>query len=678
MLMVLEIVYLKVLKKILQYKYFYIILTIVVLISSLIRIDINNKKNINKVFDENELVITNIKYQNNHYVIELKGHEKYLSYRKEFPYDIGDKVKGSLKRITQNTIPNVFNYEDYLKIRGIFYELEINEIKLVSYNKSIINNIKKWLRNKINERENKEFLYAFIMGDTSNLDSGIKEKFSFNGLSYLLVIGTFKIMIITKIMEKIKRKTRMKEEIYIGLVITVFFFYFSLVNIKVGIVKSGLCYIIKRLMKYWNIKTRYYNIILLVWNIILLFNPYHLINSAFYYSFIISLGISLNNKRIKGNYFKRLLMFSIKCFLLTLPLNIYYNYEINILSIILNIIFIPLVYYIIFPLCIISFILPFFSSILDFFLSLLIDMNNLFSNITLLSIILRKPSIILIIIYYVIIMLTFKNKKYFVILLFILIIHMNINKIIKEDLVIFFDVGQGDSILLKNNNIVNLIDTGGSLYYDYDKKIIKSLKSFGINKVNNLIISHGDYDHMGDTLDLINNFKVEKVIFNCGEFNELENELINELFKKNIKYYSCIKELNIDKFKLYFLQTKEYDNENDNSNVIYTELNGYKFMFMGDASTTTEKEILNKYNLPNIDVLKVGHHGSKTSSSKEFINEINPKYCIISVGKNNRYGHPNKEVLNNLANSKIYRNDIDGSIMFKIKNNKLQIETCSP
>ncbi len=126
------------------------------------------------------------------------------------------------------------------------------------------------------------------------------------------------------------------------------------------------------------------------------------------------------------------------------------------------------------------------------------------------------------------------------------------------------------------------------------------------------------------------------------------------------------------------MQTKEYDNENDNSNVIYTELNNYKFMLMGDASINTEKEIMNIYNLPDIDVLKVGHHGSKTSSGIEFINDINPKYSIISVGKNNRYGHPNKGVLDNLENSKIYRTDEDGSIMFKIKNNKLKIETCYP
>ena len=183
---------------------------------------------------------------------------------------------------------------------------------------------------------------------------------------------------------------------------------------------------------------------------------------------------------------------------------------------------------------------------------------------------------------------------------------------------------------------------------------------------------------MGEAINLVNNFKEENVIFNCGEYNDLEKELIKVLDKKNIKYYSCIKELNIDKNKLYFLQTKEYDNENDNSNVIYTKLDGYNFMFMGDASITTEKEILNKYNLPNIDVLKAGHHGSKTSSGKEFIDEIKPKYSVISVGKNNRYGHPNKEVLENLKESKIYRTDQDGSIMFKISNNKLKIKTCSP
>ena len=183
---------------------------------------------------------------------------------------------------------------------------------------------------------------------------------------------------------------------------------------------------------------------------------------------------------------------------------------------------------------------------------------------------------------------------------------------------------------------------------------------------------------MGEAINLVNNFKVEKVIFNCGEFNDLEQELIKVLNKKKIPYYSCIKELNIDNNKLYFFLFKEYDNENDNSNVIYTEIDGYKFMFMGDAGIQKEKDILEKYNISDIDVLKVGHHGSRTSSGEDFINEMIPEYSVISVGKNNKYGHPNKEVLNTLEDSKIYRTDQDGSIMFKVKNNKLKIETCSP
>ena len=193
-----------------------------------------------------------------------------------------------------------------------------------------------------------------------------------------------------------------------------------------------------------------------------------------------------------------------------------------------------------------------------------------------------------------------------------------------------------------------------------------------------LILTHGDYDHMGEAVNLVNNFKVEKVIFNCGEFNELERDLIKILDKKKIPYYSCIKELNIDENKLYFLNNKDYGNENDNSSVIYTELNNHKFLFMGAAGVEVEEDLIKKYNVQDIDVLKVGHHGSKTSSSQKFIDEITPKYSIISVGKNNRYGHPNDNVLDNLEESKIYRTDQDGSIMFKIKRDNLEIKNCTP
>ena len=97
---------------------------------------------------------------------------------------------------------------------------------------------------------------------------------------------------------------------------------------------------------------------------------------------------------------------------------------------------------------------------------------------------------------------------------------------------------------------------------------------------------------------------------------------------------------------------------------------------MGDADTTVEEKIIKKYNLKNIDILKVGHHGSKTSSSSNFIKYTNPLSAVISVGINNKFGHPNKETIDNLSNSEIYRTDQEGSIEFKIKDNKLEIRTC--
>ena len=258
-----------------------------------------------------------------------------------------------------------------------------------------------------------------------------------------------------------------------------------------------------------------------------------------------------------------------------------------------------------------------------------------------------------------------------------LFIHNNIKYFSYQDKITFIDVGQGDSILLELGNKNVLVDTGGNTFSDYNmalNKLIPYFKSLGIKKIDYLILSHGDYDHMGESINLINDFKVSKVIFNKGKYNDLELDLIKLLDDKKISYYQNIKQLNINNHKLYFLNDELYADENDNSLIIYTIINGYKIMLMGDASNLVEKDIIQKYKLDNIDILKVGHHGSKTSSSKEFIEVINPKYAVISVGANNWYGHPNKEILENLNTSNIYRTDINGSI--KIKLDKLEIKTC--
>ena len=662
----------KVLRIVLQHKYIVIILWIIVVLVSLIRLNFVHSKYFG---NENDFVLTVIskKEKDDLFYVELKGKEILIGYYESFPFDIGDVVivKGKLLEIEEKTIPNVFNYKKYLQSREIYYQLEISEISLKQQNNNLLNKLKSAVINKIKLMNNKEYLYAFILGDSFYFDSEKKEMFSSNGIIFLLSIGAFQIYTISNILKYIKRKWKISFFIYFIIMAIVLFIYLYLTSAKIGVLKNGLLLLIEELLRKRKQKYLKNNLLLIISIFLLLINPGYLYSISFWYSFIIKYGITLLKKQKKKWHI------SIYAFILSIPLLIINNYEVNVIACLLGMVLFPLVNYLLFPLAVISLFMPFLSIFFDILINVFESINHFFYHWPFLVFVFRKPSLLVIIIYYLIIFKSLINIKFLYLFIFILVVHHNINYFINYQEITFLDVGQGDSILLQLNNKALLIDTGGSYSKNLSNDIMTYIKSLGISKIT-LILTHGDYDHMGEAIKLVNNFKVEKVIFNCGEFNDLEQELIKVLDKKKIPYYSCIKELNIGNNKLYFLQTKEYDNENDNSNVVYTEINGYKFMFMGDAGIEKERDILDKYNINNIDVLKVGHHGSKTSSSEDFINGINPKYSIISVGKNNRYGHPNKEALNTLEQSKVYRTDQDGSIMFKIKNNKLKIETCGP
>ena len=590
------------------------------------------------------------------------------------------KVQGKLVVPSKRKNINLFDYKNYLYSKNIHYLIYTDNISIINNHVSVLYYLKQIVLNKINNNNSKKYLYAFILGDTSLLDDNIINSYKNNGITHLFAISgmhiTFIYSILLHILTKIIKGT---SKYYI--IIFLLFIYAFLSDFSISIIRSILLLVICIINKLLNINCNKNFILALMISFLLIYNPYYIYNLGFIYSFLISyLLVNLNIK--DNNYIINIFKSSLLISLITIPITINTSFSINLLSIILNCIFIPIVSFIVFPLSLLTFFIPYLSILLNFFINVMEYISLFFNNIKTFTIILCHISIVSVVIYEIFIIfiinkLINKKNKYIFFIFIVLFIHNNIRFFDTFYSIDYINVDQGDSILITfpRNKANILIDCPNNKAMEV---IIPYLKSKGAKYLDYLIITHGDNDHIGGSIDLINNYDVKSVIFNCGPYNDLEKELIKVLDKKHIRYYSCIKELNIDKNKLYFLQTKVYDNENDNSNVIITELDGYKFMFMGDASSITEKEIMNKYNLPNIDVLKVGHHGSKTSSSIEFINEINPKYSVISVGKNNRYGHPNKEVLDNLNNSKIYRTDEDGSIMFKIKNNKLKIETCSP
>ena len=675
----------KKLKNILQCNYIFHILLVLSLIYSFIFINFIIVKSEYKDGDKNLYgTVIDYKKSKDKTTIWVKGKEKVLvNYYSDINVSYGDYiyVYGVFKKPKENGNFNLFNYKRYLLSNKINYVVTASKITIIKKNDNIFYTLKNNLLKRIESaNKSKGYILAFLYADKSLIEKDIYTKYQKIGVSHLFAVSGMHVSLISivllKLLNKIKER---KRYIIVSIFLSIYLF---LTNFTISMVRATFQFILFFINKSFKLNIDNSNLVLFLFSILVIINPYNIYNIGFLFSFIISFTLIRCSKLIKGKFIIKSLKTSLISFFSSMPVLINNFFEVNFLGIILNIIYIPFVSYILFPLSLVTVLFPSLDNILYMFISYFEKITDFFSNIKFLSFSICKMNIFLIIIYYIIFIYILKRKKkliYKIIIVIISLIFLINNGRIVNNEVSILNVGQGDSSLirLKNKNI--LIDTGGNINYDISKNIlIPYFKSVGIKKIDYLVLTHGDYDHMGEAINLVENFKVEKVIFNCGPYNDLEQELIKVLDKKKIKYYSCIKELNIDNNKLYFLQTKEYDNENDNSNVIYSELNVYKFMFMGDASVTTEKEIMNKYNLPDIDVLKVGHHGSKTSSSKGFINVINPKYSIISVGKNNRYGHPNKEVLENLSKSKIYRTDQDGSIMFKIKNNKLKIGTCLP
>ena len=673
------------LRKILLLNYLYIFLLVIVLLISAIRIFTYQKNSISNnitssinsyQITEEKLVLYLNKYKVicNYYFKSNKEKDYYKDYIK-----VGDiyNVKGVIKVPEEPTTKGLFNYKKYLRTKDIDYIMTIKSIKKIKSTNNLFYIFKRSIIKRLN---NNPYLYTFLLGDKSLISKDVLSSYQGNGISHLFAISGMHISLLSGIILKVLRKlNENKRYLITGILL---FIYLLLVGFSPSILRGVLFFYIFNINKIYYFYINKINLYIVVLSITLLINPFYIFDIGFLYSFSISLILLIKSDYLNtSSYFKSLFRTSLLSFFISLPISLYNYSSINVLSIILNLFYVPLVSIIIFPLSLIVFLVPKLSVIYNYLIKVLENTSLLFSKIEITKLVFIRLNIFYYIILFIIIyLIIIKSTKRIYIVLIVLFIHYLYPIIINNNFIEFIDVGQGDSTIIHYNKKTILIDTGGIV--GSNNSIVKNttiniLKQKGIKKIDYLVLTHGDYDHIGEANILIENYRVEKVIFNCGSYNYLEKELIKSLKENNIKYYSCIKELNINNNKLYFLQTKDFGNENDNSNVIYIEVDGHKLMFMGDASSTTEKEILKKYNISNIDVLKVGHHGSSTSSSIEFIEEINPKYSIISVGKNNRYGHPNKEVLNNLEKSKIYRTDKQGSILFRIKNNELKIETCS-
>lgn len=233
----------------------------------------------------------------------------------------------------------------------------------------------------------------------------------------------------------------------------------------------------------------------------------------------------------------------------------------------------------------------------------------------------------------------------------------------------YFNVGQGDSILIQVNN-KNLLIDGGSK--DKESQLIKDLKDFSVKKLDYVITTHPHEDHIGGMGQVIKNFDIgkfyaPKVTSNTKTFEYMVNQLNNKNLKINIIKPGMGSDIDLGKntkVEIFSPNSSSYDNLNNYSPIIKISYKETSFLFTGDAEKLSEKEVLEKGYAIQSDVLKIGHHGSSSSTSKEFLNKVNPKMAVISVGKNNDYGHPHKETISSLKNKgiKYFRTDEEGTI----------------
>lgn len=662
------------LRHILQSKYLIKIITIIIFIITLLYTNYYPFKSKYTKEDKEFIgIVTKCEVEEDKITIEIKAKEKLLiTYKyqdKEFNnLSYGDKikVKGTLITPSKNTNQNTFNYQKYLYHKKIYYLVKASSINKIANNHNYLYTIKNTLYQKIDKLKSSNYIKTLLFCDNT-LSKEIKESYRINGISHLFSVSgmhiNFFVSIIYLYLNKITYNKRIKY-----LITNIFIITYLILFPSSSLLRSAVMSILYSINYLLKLKIKKIDILLLTLGVSLLINPFIIYDLGYIYSYTITFFLVLSSSTLKKkNKINKIIYISLLSFLVSIPITIYNSFEINIISILLNIILVPIISIIILPLTILTYIFPILDSILYLFTNTLETISLFISKINITKIIFPKPSLLIIVLYYIIILLSYQNKKYFylnIILLIIIYISPYLNSNFE---VVMFEVGEADCHLIKypyNKNTI-LIDTGKN-EYKIKNEVIPYLKSIGIKKIDYLIITHGDLDHIGGSITLINNFQVKNVILNKGTFTDIEKELIKNLNKKKIPYQININKINISNHTIYLLNNTKYNNENDNSIITYFTYQKYKFLYMGDASITTEDNLLENYNLNNISILKVGHHGSNTSSSKDFISQINPSISLISVGENNIYHHPNKEVINNLSKSRIYRTDINNMVKLTI------------
>lgn len=613
-------------------------------------------------------------------------------------------IEGEFKQPEEARNYKGYNYKQYLKTKKIIGTVELEKAKILkSSNGSFIHNIQKYIKDTINGTltdEEGNLLLAILLGDKDKLSEDIQESFKTSNLSHMLAVsGAHVSYIILGLTYVLQNSIIGKKN---GKIVCIIFLlaFMAITNFTPSVTRACIMAILTLFSGIIYRKSDVYTNISVAALITLIFNPYSLLDLGFQLSYGGTIGIIIFIKRIQEkksnskviNYIKQMALVSIYANIIIIPIMMYHFNTVSFTFIISNIMASPILGIIVitgFLFIIASITVKPLTRLIAIFikpiLSILIKISQICSKLPFSNILVVTPYMFNVISYYAIILYCIKSKKnnkckIIICLLIVLILINFIIYIFPQKLRIFFiDVGQGDStLIITPDKKTVLIDGGGSDSFDVGEKVLLPyLLDRRILKIDYVLISHFDTDHCGGILTIMEKVKVKNIIIS----EQAEHSENYERFKKlmihkkirliEVKKWDKIKIGRYSEFKILFPTSRLLSENplNNNSIVAQFNYNNFKMLFTGDIEKLAEQQILKAEKAEiRADILKVAHHGSKTSSIPEFIKAVKPKIALIGVGKNNTFGHPNQQTIKNLENIKcrIYRTDLQGEIIIKI------------
>lgn len=645
----------------------------------------------------------------------------------QIPVGLICPVKGSLIVPEASRNENSFNYQQYLKQQHIHWILKVEDISWSHCSNtsfSIVTKLQNFRQQGItyvNEHfpsEASGFVTALLFGDQTYIDEDVLSNYQRLGIVHLLAISGLHVSFLTGMLFFLGIRIGVTRERMLLLLLLFLPMYVILSGASPSVLRSCCMAMLFLLLLLWKKRISANMAIGIVYLLMLFAQPNMLFNIGFQLSFSVTFAIMMSLPIFLKYPQKIMQLFivSVVCQLAALPILLYHFYEVSVLGVLLNVLYVPLYSTLLLPFSIIALLIRIiFPSLGDL---LIVCLNrtfqfcnglaNLVSAMPLSSITFGRPmTLILLFLVGVILVLFIKwevsslmdSKMWVYTLLFTLLFQYHIQKINPYGEVVFIDVGQGDAIFIKLpfNRGNYLIDTGGNMmfptqawqerrkmYNTGEDVIIPFLKSKGIHQLDKLILTHADTDHTGSAPNLIRNFKVKEVVISAGSEGFYRGkDSIQSALEENIPISRVKKgdSWSVGDAEFYILHPyKKTEEVNDSSIVLYAKMGGKKWLFTGDAGKSVEQEIMAAYPDLRVDILKAGHHGSKTSSSESFLKQIHPKVAVISVGKDNRYGHPHRQVLEELKqlSTVVVRTDLDGAISYKFRNKTGTFQTELP